>query len=677
MDHMDHDTEHTGHTVEDHAEHGMDHTGHEETFRRRFWFCLVLTFPVLFWSPTVQDWFGYSAPEFTGSGLIVPVFATVIFIYGGIPFLQMARWELQARSPGMMTLISLAITVAFVFSMATLVWDSLGEDFFWELATLIDVMLLGHWMEMRSVRIASGALDALADLLPDRAEVVSDDGRIEERRLNEVNTGDVVVVRPGAGAATDGSVVEGRTDMDESMLTGESRPVKKDPGDEVIAGTINTGVGTLRMKVTAVGDDTALAGIMRLVAEAQASKSRTQLLADRAASFLFYAALVSAAIAALVWTAVEGGVTQRVVATVVTILVIACPHALGLAIPLVVANTTAIAARHGTLIRSRDAIDTAKDLELIAFDKTGTLTKGEIGITGLKTVGDIGEDEALEVAAAVEADSEHSIARAFRNRVDPATTHRVEDFEILKGQGVRAHVNGREIHMGGPNLLASLSTSLPPALDEFTATSGKRGDSVIYLVEDREPVAAFALADVVRPESHLAIEALNELGVKAAMITGDSKDVAAAVAHELNIDRYFAEVLPADKDRLVQDLQRDGTRVGMVGDGVNDAPALARADIGIAVGSGTDVAVRSADLVLVKSNPLDIVRILKLSAAAYRKQVQNIWWAAGYNIVMIPLAAGVLAPWGVVVPPAVGALVMSISTIVVAINAQLLRRYEV
>ncbi|HEU4894622.1 MAG TPA: heavy metal translocating P-type ATPase [Acidimicrobiia bacterium] len=660
------------------AEHVVDHSGHEDGFRRRFWVCLFLTFPVLFWSSTIQDWLGYSAPTFTGSVLIVPLLSTVIFVYGGLPFLQMASVELRNRQPGMMTLISLAITVAFAFSLATLIWDDLGADFFWELVTLIDVMLLGHWIEMRSVRLASGALQALADLLPETAELVGDDGRVRDVYLDELSVGDVVSVKPGSRAPADGSVIESSTEMDESMITGESRPVLKEPGDEVIAGTINDGRAAIRVKVTALGEETALAGIMRLVAEAKASKSQTQLLADRAAAFLFYAALIAAGITAVVWTAVDGGVSEQMVARVVTVLVIACPHALGLAIPLVVANTTSIAAANGTLIRNRDSIDTARELDVVVFDKTGTLTEGRIGVTGLTTVAGVSKRDALIIAAASERDSEHVIGRALRQEVegDAADLLEVTDFEAIAGRGVAATVEGAHIHVGGPRMLEQLRVELPAELRSFGETFGSRGESVVYLVEDGEAIAAFAFADVIREESRLAVEQLHEMGLKVAMLTGDSRQVARSVAAELDIDRFFAEVLPRDKAANIEAIQADGEMVAMVGDGVNDAPALARADIGVAIGSGTDVAVETADLVLVKNNPLDIVRVIRLSEAAYRKQRQNIWWAAGYNIVMIPLAAGVLAPFGFVMPPAVGALVMSVSTIVVAINAQLLRKVD-
>lgn len=679
MDHTSHEMDHgagVGHAGHEEGHHGgMDHTGHEAMFRTRFWICLALTLPVLFWSEMIQDWLGYTAPRFTGSDLIVPVLSTVIFVIGGIPFLQMARHELAARQPGMMTLISLAILVAYLYSMATVLVEGFGEDFFWELVTLIDVMLLGHWIEMRSVRVATGDVDALAELLPETAEVVGPDGRVVERYLDEIQVGDIVVVKPGATFPADGRVVAGSTEVDESMVTGESRPVLKEVGSEVIGGTLNDGRSTVRVEVTAVGENTALAGIRRLVEEAKASKSSTQLLADRAAAFLFYAALAAAAVTAVVWTIVEGGPSQEMVARVVTVLVIACPHALGLAVPLVVSITTSIAARNGTLIRSREAIDTAKDIDVVVFDKTGTLTEGEIVITGVLALGEMTKREALILAAAVEGDSEHAISRAFHRdpEVQNADLPEVDDFEIMKGQGVRAKVGSREVLLGGPVLIRDLDVAIPDELEHFARDFGQRGQSVIYMLVDQEPVAAFAMADVIRPESRLAVQSLKEMGIEVAMLTGDSFEVARAVADELGIDRFFAQVLPAEKEQHIRTLQEGGRLVAMVGDGINDAPALARADIGIAIGSGTAVAAQSADLILVKSNPMDIVRIIRLSAAAHRKQIQNIWWAAGYNIVTIPLAAGILAPFGFVMPPAVGAILMSLSTVVVALNAQLLR----
>lgn len=662
--------EETGHDA--HAGHGVDHTGHEQMFRQRFWVSLVLSIPVLLYSHMVQQFFGFSMPVFPGSNWIEPVFSVIVFAYGGVPFLQMALPELRNRQPGMMTLISLAISVAFVYSLATLALPG-QMPFFWELVTLIDIMLLGHWLEMRSVRQASGALNELAKLMPDTAERVRPDGSVETVAASSLATGDVVLVRPGASVPADGQVTEGESDVNEAMITGESRPVKKEAGAKVIAGTIN-GDGSLRVRVTATGEQTALAGIMRLVAEAQQSKSRTQLLADQAAGWLFYVALGVAALTAVAWI-IATGFNVDVVARVATVLVIACPHALGLAIPLVVAITTAMGARNGILVRNRLAMEEARRIDTIIFDKTGTLTRGEFGVVGMAASPGWDEAQALSLAAAIEGDSEHTIARGIRKSAEErgAAKETVTDFEAIKGRGVRARWNGREAYIGGPRLLEMLKLQLPPDIAAFEQAASAKGQSVVNLIVDGQVAAAFALADVIRPESQRAIQRLHEMGVQVAMLTGDSRSVAAAVAEELGIDTYFAEVLPEHKDQKVVELQRQGKRVAMVGDGVNDAPALTRADLGIAIGSGTDVAVESADVILVQSNPLDVVKIIELSRASYRKMVQNLLWATGYNVIALPLAAGVLAPWGILLSPAVGAVLMSVSTIVVAINAQLLR----
>lgn len=652
----------------------VDHTGHEGMFRQRFWICLTLSLPVLLYSPMIQGWLGFSMPAFSGSWWLVPIFSVVIFFYGGIPFLRMAVPEVRNRQPGMMILISLAISVAFIYSLATTLTGT-GESFYWELVTLIDVMLLGHWLEMRSVRQASRALDELARLMPDTAERISNvGGPVETVRVSELRVGDLVLVRPGASIPADGTVVEGASDVNEAMITGESRPVKKSPGAAVIAGTINSD-GSLRVRVTATGDETALAGIMRLVQQAQMSKSRTQVLADRAAAWLFYAALGVAALTALAWS-LAVGFGFEAVERVVTVLVIACPHALGLAIPLVVAITTSLGARNGVLVRDRLALEVARQVDTVVFDKTGTLTKGEQGLVDLAVSDGWQEEEALALAAAVEGDSEHIIARAIRATAQERglSLPEVREFEALKGRGVRAAVDGRTVYVGSPGLLDHLSVELPADLASFSVSAGEKGQTVVYLVQEESPVAAFALADVIRPESREAVRRLHGLGVEVAMLTGDSRAVAAAVAKELDINRYFAEVLPEDKDKKVIELQRQGRRVAMVGDGVNDAPALTRADVGIAIGSGTDVAVESAGIILVKSNPLDVVKIIELSRASYRKMIQNLVWATGYNVIALPLAAGVLAPWGVLLSPALGALFMSLSTVIVAVNAQLLRR---
>jgi Cu2+-exporting ATPase len=658
-----------------HGGHGAhtDHSGHEMMFRNRFWVSLALSVPVLLYSEMLQMWLGFSMPAFLGSQWIGPIFAIIVFVYGGIPFLQMAVPELKNRQPGMMTLISLAISVAFFYSIATL-FAPLGSSFFWELVTLIDVMLLGHWLEMRSVRQASGALNELAKLMPDTAELITADGNTEEVQVSQLKADDKVLVRPGATIPADGEVIEGQSDVDEALITGESKPVKKQPGDNVIAGAVN-GDGSLRVRVTATGDATALAGIMRLVEQAQQSKSRTQLLADKAAGWLFYLALSVAVLTAIGWT-IAIGFNLEVLKRVITVLVIACPHALGLAIPLVVAISTSLSAKNGILVRDRLALESARNINIIIFDKTGTLTKGQQGVVGITAVDGRNEDELLALTAAIEGDSEHLIARGIRQAAQEKelSLPSVSDFTAIQGHGVQASHDGKTVHVGGPNLLKKLKIDLPTTLAQFAETAGQKGQAVVYLLEKEQPVAAFALADVIRPESKQAIERLHALGIKVAMLTGDSKAVAKAVAEELGIDTYFAEVLPDQKDKRVAELQAQGKIVAMVGDGVNDAPALTRADIGIAIGGGTDVAIESAGIILVQSNPLDVVKIIELSRATYRKMIQNLVWASGYNIIALPLAAGVLAPSGILLSPAVGALLMSISTIVVALNAQLLRR---
>jgi P-type Cu2+ transporter len=671
-----HDTHHGGHDGHgSHGGHGVSHVGHEQMFKKRFFVTLVLAIPVLLYSAHIQMLLDFSMPTFPGSQLIEPVLSIVIFAYGGTPFIRMAVSELRARAPGMMTLISMAISVAFVYSVLAVLFG-IGEPFFWELVTLIVIFLLGHWIEMRSVRQASGALDELAKLLPDTAERITDDRGVEEVSVSALNEGDLVLVRPGASVPADGVVEEGRSDVNESMITGESRPVSKEPGKEAIGGTLN-GEGSLHVRITATGDESTLSGIMRLVEEAQTSRSRTQVLADKAAGWLFYAAVAAAVVTAIAWI-IAVGFNVTVIERVVTVLVIACPHALGLAVPLVVAINTSLAARNGMLIRDRIAMEAARDVDTVVFDKTGTLTEGEQGVVNIETIPGIDEDGALALIAAVERDSEHHIARAIRE----AATERdlplpeTRNFQAIKGRGVRATVDSKTAHVGGPNLLNQLDIELPSELVAFAEEAGVNAQSVVYLVREEEAIAAVALADVIREESRQTVEALHDMGVEVAMLTGDSKDVARAVADDLGIDTYFAEVLPEDKDKKIIELQKQGKLVAMVGDGVNDAPALTRADIGIAIGSGTDVAVESADIVLVQNNPIDIVRLITLSRKSYRKMKENLVWAAGYNVFAIPLAAGVLAPIGFVLSPAVGAILMSLSTIIVAINAQFLRRID-
>lgn len=665
-----------GMDVHAHAAHDK-HAGHSVAmFRDRFWGTLVLTLPTLLWGHMLQSALGYTAPSFEGAHLIPALFGTAVFAYGGIPFLQGAIREIRDRLPGMMTLVSLAITVAFVFSAAVFVGFP-GMPLWEELATLVTIMLLGHWMEMRSISQAQGALGELAKLLPAtalRVEGQGADERLTEVPVDQLVDGNTVLVRPGANVPADGVVRAGRSSVNEALLTGESAPVAKAEGDRVIAGAVN-GSGSLRVEVTGTGERTALAGIMRLVAQAQSSRSRAQALADRAAFWLTWVALGAGALTFAAWIA-AGATAAVAVERLVTVLVIACPHALGLAVPLVLAISTTLGAHGGLLVRDRRGLEEARNLTAVVFDKTGTLTLGEHRVVAIRTASDLSEDEALRLAAAVERDAEHPVARAIvssateRGLVIPSAT----GFELMPGRGVRATVEGRTICDGGPNLLASLDLTLPPTLQQFTDEAAARGQGVIYLIEDAQVHAAFAVADAVRPESAEAVRRLHEAGLEVVMMTGDARAVADAVGRELGIDTVLAQVLPEAKAQHIEHLQQQGKHVAMVGDGVNDAPALVTADVGVAIGAGTDVAVEAGDVVLVRSDPRDVARIINLSRASYRKMVQNLWWAAGYNIIAIPLAAGVLAPWGIVLSPAVGAVLMSLSTIIVAVNAQLLRR---
>ena len=656
-----------------HAGHGTDHGGHEQMFRVRFWWSLLLSIPVLLYSEMIQHWLNFHPPVFPFSEWIPFILSLVIFAYGGIPFLQMTIPELKERKPGMMTLISLAISVAFIYSVAAEFID-LGEGFFWELVTLIDIMLLGHWLEMRSVRQASGALNELAKLMPDTAERIIKGSNTETVSVTDLKHGDLILIRPGTSVSADGEVVGGFSDVSEAMITGESKPVHKHKGEKVIAGTIN-GDGSLRVKVTATGNETALAGIMRLVEQAQQSKSETQVLADKAAGWLFYIALASAILTAIAWT-IADTFNIEVLNRVVTVLVIACPHALGLAVPLVVAITTAMGAKYGILVRNRLALEAAREIDVVIFDKTGTLTQGQFGVVDTVTADGWDSTQALALAASLEADSEHLIAQSIRRfaRDRKMTLPAITNFSALQGRGVQAEFENETYYVGGPRLLEMLGLVPKAVFKAFTDTANTDAQSVVYLTTKDRIIAGISIADVIRPESKKAVDELRAMGIEVAMLTGDSYSVASAVANQLGINRVFAEVLPEHKDQKVMELQKLGKRVAMVGDGVNDAPALTRADVGIAIGGGTDVAIESAGLILVNSNPLDVVKIFKLSRASYRKMIQNLWWAAGYNIIAIPLAAGVLANWGVNLSPAVGAVLMSISTIVVAINAQLLRR---
>ncbi len=678
-EHGDHGT-HGGHG--DHGSHG-GHGDHAAQFRDRFWLSLVLSIPVVFFSEMVAMWFGYSLPDFPGAGWVAPILGTVIFAYGGQPFLTGGWDELKQRRPGMMLLIAMAITVAFVASWATtLDIGGFSLDFWWELALLVVIMLLGHWLEMRALGAASGALDALAALLPDVAERVTADG-VQEVPVAELAAGDLVLVRPGGRVPADGTIASGRAEMDESMITGESRPVTRERGEQVVAGTVATD-NTIRVSVNAVGEDTALAGIQRLVAEAQASSSRAQALADRAAAFLFYFATIAALITLVVWLLL--GDTGDAIARTVTVLVIACPHALGLAIPLVIAIATERAARAGVLVKNRLALERMRNVDVVLFDKTGTLTRGEHVVTGTAVdPAAIGSaDELLQIAAAAESDSEHPLARAIvaaaRERVpavgDGTPRPTATDFTSIAGRGVRAIVDGAEVSVGGPAMLRGLGVQVPDVVAHETRQWVERGSSVLHVIRDGDVLGALALEDGVRDESRAAVAALHRNGIKVAMITGDGQQVADAVAHELDIDEVFAEVLPQDKSAKVAELQQRGMRVAMVGDGVNDAPALARADVGVAIGAGTDVAIESAGVVLAGNDPRAVLSIVELSRSGYRKMWQNLAWATGYNVVSVPLAAGALAWAGVVISPALGAVLMSLSTIIVALNAQLLRRVD-
>lgn len=674
-DHASHGT-HTAHAAHaGHAAHGHDaHADHSvASFRDRFWISLLLTLPTIVFGHMLAELTAYQPPHFAGSEWIAPLFGTLVFIYGGRVFLQGAWGELRARQPGMMTLIALAITVAFAFSIAVLLGFP-GMPLWEELATLITIMLLGHWLEMRSIEQASGALDALAKLLPATATRVTASGT-EDVPLETLQEGDIVLVRPGAQVPADGTVIEGESSVNESMITGESRPVHKRVDDEVIGGTVN-GNGSLRVRVTGTGDATALAGIMRLVSEAQSSRSRAQALADRAAFWLTIIAVLSAILTFLAWS-LAGAAPGFTIERVVTVLVIACPHALGLAIPLVVAISTTLGARGGLLVRDRRGLEEARNLDAVVFDKTGTLTLGEHRVIEIVT-DELDQDEALRVAAAVESDSEHPVARAIltsameRELAVPGS----QDFRALPGHGVEAQVDGRTWRVGGPNLLRQLGVAPPPLIADAADRFAERGQSSVYLIDDTEVRAVFAIADQVRPESIEAVRRLHGEGIEVVMLTGDSRTVATSVAEQLGIDTVYAEVLPEEKADRIRELQSSGKRVAMVGDGVNDAPALVAADVGIAIGAGTDVAVEAGDVVLVRSDPRDVARIVRLSKVTYRKMIQNLWWAAGYNIVAIPLAAGVLARQGILLHPAVGAVLMSLSTVIVALNAQLLRRAD-
>ena len=673
-EHGDH-AAHGGSAPGSHEGHGSMHGGHGDhaaMFRDKFWLTLALTIPIMAYSHMIQMWFGFSAPSFPGSQWLAAVLGTIVFFYGGWPFLVGAVDEAKRRQPGMMLLIGLAITVAFVASLATTVGLLTELDFWWELAALIAIMLLGHWLEMKAVGQASDALSKLGELLPDEAERVAQHG-VETVRIGDLRRDDIVLVRSGARVPADGVIVDGAAEVDESMVTGESRPVAKSEGDRVVAGTVATD-SALRVRVEAVGDDTALAGIQRLIAEAQSSRSRAQVLADRAAALLFYVAAVAGVVTYVVWMLL--GQTDAAVIRTVTVLVIACPHALGLAIPLVTSISTSMSARNGILVKDRLGLERMRKVDAVLFDKTGTLTKGQHTVVDAAAV-DGDTDALLALAAAVEADSEHPLARAIVTAAKArVAVPAASEFKSMTGRGVTATVEGTSVSVGGPTLLRESGARVPEQLTESVERWRSRGAAVLYVVREGAVVGALALEDEVRAESRHAIAELHELGVKVVMITGDAKQVADAVAADLGIDEVFAEVLPEDKDKAVIELQSRGHTVAMVGDGVNDAPALARADVGLAIGAGTDVAIESAHVVLASDDPRAVLSVIRLSRASYRKMVQNLWWAAGYNLAAIPLAAGALAWAGIVLSPAVGAVLMSLSTVVVALNAQLLRRVD-
>ena len=676
MGHMTHQEgdPHAGHKISDaHARHDR-HAGHSVVmFRDKFWLSFVLTIPVVFWSTDVEHWFGYRAPSFPSSKLIAPIFGTVVFVYGGLVFIRGAWRELADYKPGMMTLISLAIIVAFGTSLAA-TFGLFEIDVWWELSSLITIMLLGHWLEMRAISQARGALNALASLLPDTAERVTG-AEVQTVPLSELHVGDIVLVRPGARVPADGLVVEGAADVDESLITGESRTVSKGPGAVVIAGTVVSG-GSLRVRVTAVGEQTALSGIMRLVAAAQASGSRTQALADRAAAILFYVAVVSGAITFAYWWL--SGDREHALIRTATVLIIACPHALGLAIPLVIAISTSLGAQNGLLFKDRLALERARNLDIVIFDKTGTLTRGSPAVAGVVAAHGTNESDLLARAAAVEVNSEHPLGKAIvaeaRDRKLPIL--QANGFEPLPGRGVQALVGGARIVVGGPRGLTEANIAVPPEIEKLTTVWASEGKTVLYVLAEEEVLGAFAIEDEIRPESYEAVRELHRIGIRVAMITGDSKTVAHSVARGIGIDEVSAEVLPADKAAAVRRYQAGGKKVAMVGDGVNDAPAMATADVGIAIGAGTDVAIESAGIVLVRSDPRDVVAAIELSRATYRKMIQNLGWATAYNLIAIPVAGGLFVTRGIDLPMSVGAVAMSLSTIIVAANAQLLRRLK-
>jgi Cu2+-exporting ATPase len=659
----------------DHSHHEHDkHAGHSVAmFKDKFWLSLILTIPVLVYSEMIQHWLNFTPPSFPGSEYVPFVLSTIIFFYGGLVFIKGAWGEIKAKMPGMMTLISMAIITAYAYSVATQFWLS-GEGFFWELATLVTIMLLGHWLEMASVAKAESALDAISQLLPDKAEKIVS-GKPQEVLVSELKVGDLVLVRPGGSVPVDGLVTEGSSSVDEAAITGESKPVTKSVHDDVVAGTINQD-GSLTVKVTKIGKDTALAGIMQLVAEAQASKSNTQILADKAAFALTIIAIVTAIATFAYWLVAKDA--NFALERSVTVLIIACPHALGLAIPLVVSISTTIAARKGLLVRKRIALESARKLDIVLFDKTGTLTKGEHGVTDIWATKGYSKEDILHLTASLEQNSEHIVGKGIVKHANNKHFHldKVTNFSAIPGLGVKGTLHGHDKFVAASyRYVEENGLSVPAEIAKKVKQAAKQGKTEVYLIKDgKTVVGAIGLADIVREEAKSTIQALQQEGIKAAMVTGDSNDVASYVAKQLGIDQFFAEVRPEDKAAKVKELQKQGLKVAFVGDGINDAPALTQANIGIAIGAGTDVAIKSADIILVNSNPQAVLKVIHLSKATYRKMIQNLVWATGYNVLAIPLAAGVLYSQGILLAPAVGAILMTFSTVIVAANAQLLRR---
>ena len=676
--HQDHDHDHNHEKVQnvsssrskDHAnhDHNSGHHGHMiADFKKRFWISLVITLPIVVLAPMIQELVGYEL-RFNGDRYVQFILSSIIFFYGGWPFLKGMIDEIKKKAPGMMTLIALAISVAYFYSSAV-VFGLGGKIFFWELASLIVIMLLGHWIEMKSVMGASNALQELAKMMPSTARRINKDGEHEDVSIEDLQSNDIILVRPGEKVPADGTVIEGESHVNESMLTGESKPVAKYQDDLVIGGSVNDN-GTLKIKVKHIGDDSYLSKVIGMVKDAQKTKSKTQNLADKAAAWLFYIALGAGITTLFVWLSL-GKDFEFALERMVTVMIISCPHALGLAVPLVVAISTSVSAKNGLLIRNRTAFENAQKITAIIFDKTGTLTKGEFGVTRIQSVSsNLSDDELLQIAASVENSSEHPIAAGIvkKAKSKDLSLSEPKNFQNITGKGIQATLNGQEIKIVSPGMLKEQGIESPS--DAFKSED----ETVVFVLIDDKLKGFIALADEIRPESLSAIQTLKEKGIKVLMATGDNQQVAKAVSKQLSLDDFYAEVLPEDKQRIIKELQEKGEFVAMTGDGVNDAPALAQANVGIAVGSGTDVAAETADIILVNSNPKDIVSLILFGTATYKKMMQNLWWAAGYNIVAVPLAAGVLAGIGIILSPAIGAVLMSLSTIIVALNAQLLKR---